>query len=175
MPARRRPHHPRVMPFSRLSQRAEVIALIAAGHNNSEISRSHRYSRQHVRKARAILARGGNPFEQQAQLGRPRKLTGEILARIDELSDHDVRRSDSHFVAILSEPPAQESYSAELVRTAGHALGYRFLPPITTFPLTEMQQSSRLRFARHHLEAQTDWSKALFVNETRVWRSSDHR
>jgi hypothetical protein len=68
MPPRRRPHHRRVMPFSRLLQLAGVIARITARHNNSEISRSHGYSRHYVRKARAILAEGGNPFEQQAQL-----------------------------------------------------------------------------------------------------------
>jgi hypothetical protein len=37
----------------------------------------------------------------------------------------------------------------------------------TIFPL--------LAFAKHHLVAQTDWGKIMFVDETSVWLCSDHR
>jgi hypothetical protein len=72
------------MAFRRLSQQAEVIALIGAWPNKSAASRSRGDCRQFIQKILAILTQGGTHFEQRAQLGRPRKLTGEILARIEE-------------------------------------------------------------------------------------------
>jgi hypothetical protein len=61
------------------------------------------------------------------------------------------------------------------VRLAHHRLGHHFLPPIATFPVTEAQRGTRLIFATHRLTAQTDWGKAMFVDETSVWLCNDHR
>jgi hypothetical protein len=103
MRAPRRPHHSPVIPFRRRSQQAEVIALIGGWPNDSAVSRSRGNCRQFIQKILAILTQGGNHFEQRAQPGRPRKLTGEILARIVESSNHDSRLSDSLLAAIPSD------------------------------------------------------------------------
>jgi hypothetical protein len=41
--------------------------------------------------------------------------------------------------------------------------------------LTEAQREARLIFATHHLTAQTDWGKAMFVDEISVWLCNHHR
>jgi hypothetical protein len=39
----------------------------------------------------------------------------------------------------------------------------------------EAQHEARLIFATRHLTAQTDWGKAMVMDEITVWLCNDHR
>jgi hypothetical protein len=142
-------------------KRSAILVLIGSGLSDSEISRARGCSRSFVHKILSAFKSSDNIFEQTAQLGRAIKLTDELLTTLDTLCSREVRSSSVHLAAILSEPPSQETYSPEFVPLPRHRLGYHFLPPIATFPLTETHPEADLIVDTHHLTAQTDWGKPM--------------
>ena len=54
------------------------------------------------------------------------------------------------------------------VQDIAHAKGLRPLAPTRTTPLSQAQKRSRLRFARHHLKAKTNWNQVTSYHEATV-------
>jgi hypothetical protein len=85
---------PMSIPSSRLQQRLEILVLIGSGLSESENSRTRGCSRSLVRKIRSAFRSRDNIFEQTAQLGRPTKLTDELLMTL------------ARKLSVLIEPPS---------------------------------------------------------------------
>jgi hypothetical protein len=65
---------------------------------------------------------------------------------------------------IVTHTPGMPKLSASTVDSVRHQLGYKFLPPITTFPLTPDQIVKPLEFAMANIAI--DWSKIVFTDES---------
>ena len=61
------------------------------------------------------------------------------------------------------------------VHSIRHNLGFNYLPPYQTFPISELQRSNRFQFSQFHINAQTDWTKVLFVDESSFYLDNSHR
>jgi hypothetical protein len=72
--------------------------------------------------------------------------------------------SSEAIARIVSEMPGMPKISSSSVDTVHHQLGYKFLPPITAFPLNNDQTENRFVFAGAHTT--TDWSKPVFTDES---------
>jgi transposase len=153
--------------------RQSILVCIAKGMTNSELSKETGHSRNLIKLVRHQITSGKNAFELHRKLGRPRKGCGEVSQRICELTLAHPRMSNKNLAYALS--TGNEKYSEEWVRQNRHAFKFHFLPPIVTFPLTEIQMRNRFEFASRHLQAQTDWSKMIFIDQTSMWENNDNK
>ena len=56
-----------------------------------------------------------------------------------------------------------------------HQQGFRYLPKIQTFYVSENQRQKRVEFCTHHLQNNTDWTSVLFSDESSFYLDNDHR
>jgi hypothetical protein len=105
-------------------------------------------------------------FIESLHSGRPKIKTKEVCDDICEIALDDPRRSYKQFADELRMRQNYISVSDETIRNVLKNYQFRYLPPMKTFLLTDIQKLNRLNFAKHHLEQQTDWSRAIFVDES---------
>lgn len=162
------------MPRSMINSRLDVVQLIGAGYNNSQISQITGHTRAFVRQTRRGLS-NGTLFDQNAKIGRPTIRTPELINSIDSITLQNRRMPCNAIVDILKSRDDLPNASYGTVNSIRHNLNYKYLPPIHTFEITEQQRINRLSFANHHIQANTDWSKGIFVDESMFYLDNNHR
>jgi hypothetical protein len=105
--------------------------------------------------------------------GRPSKRTEDVVADICAISYGDPRRSCKKISDDMKEPPHRIELSPELIRQVLKQCKVQYLPPRETFFLTDTQKMNRMMFAKYHIENQTDWSRAIFVDESSFYKDGN--
>jgi hypothetical protein len=103
-------------------------------------------------------------------IGAPKKIIPEATRRIDQLRPANREMPSEAIARIVSETPGMPKISSSSVDTVHHQLDYKFLPPITAFPLNNDQIEDRFMFAGAH--SATDCSKTVFTHENSFVRSA---
>ena len=157
-----------------IQSRLNVVQLIGKGLNNSQISRSTGHTRNFVRKVRKELDEG-TLMNQDTKIGRLSIKTPELINTIDSLTKQNRRMPCNAIVDILKENHHLPSASYGTVNSIRHDLNYKYLPPINTCEITKKQRVDRLAFANYHIQANTDWSNAIFVDESSFYLDNNYR
>ena len=165
--------HPQ-MPQTMIKRRTDIIQLIAQGKNNSEISRITGHSRDLIREVRKRLL-DGTVFTQNDQIGRPSIQNQNLSDAIESITCSNRRMGTKAIVGILADNQNLPSPSYGTVWKIRHQLGFRYLPPVQTFFVSESQRQKRVEFCKYHLENHTDWSNVLFTDESAFYLDNDHR
>jgi transposase len=118
-----------------------------------------------IRSIREALYRNPSEiFSSVHALGAPKKITLEVTARIDEITRANRKMPSESVAQMISGTEGMPKISASSVRTVRHQRGYKFMPPLTTFPLTEDQMARRRAFASAHIDS--DLTRTVFTDES---------
>jgi hypothetical protein len=111
----------------------------------------------------------------QSPLGAPKKISNQIIARVEELTLAHRRMSCGTISNII----AEEFYpiSVGSVSKIRRNLGFEFLFPMRTFFLTDIQKANRLQWClkERDLTRRRDWNKVIFTDESYFWLGEDNR
>ena len=123
-------------------------------------------------RIRNQLKSGINPFELAHALGAPKKITSDIESFINAATLANRRLTNNQLSCLIYHQfGIQVSHSS--VASVRKKLGFKFLPPLHTFFLTETQKKNRVEFCQKHLN--TNWDKTLFTDESCFWLGDDTR
>ena len=162
------------MPVGMIKRRTQIIHYTALGYNNSEIHRITGYSRDLIRNVRNQISQG-NVFDQCKRIGRPTVQTQELANKIESITNSNRRISTNSIVNIIKDNQNLPSVSYGTVWKMRHQLGFKYLPPIETFFVTDEQRQKRVQFCTHHLQNSTNWRNVLFTDESAFYLNNDHR
>jgi transposase len=112
-------------------------------------------------------------FIQKKKLGSPRKVTREIIQRVEELTLADRRMTDVQVAQIIKEHFT--SVCPETIRQIRKSLGFFFERPVRTFCLTPVQKANRLAWCQNEQRLGRDWSKVFVTDESYFWLGDDGR
>jgi hypothetical protein len=145
------------------------------GDTNAEISHKTGHCRQLIGDIRNDYSKGETIFRPIMNLGRPTKITEQLKDTVSMISFGSPRLSLKEIANRVKLYLPQTDVSSETIRRILIDLKIRFLPPIESFPLTEIQKENRLEFAKQHLSGATDWNKAMFVDESSFYLDQNSR
>jgi hypothetical protein len=153
------------MPTSMVQRRSEILALIAVGRSNRWIAGHYGHGRSLLRKVRETLARDPSQISVlHHAIGAPKQIVPVVTAKIDDLTAANRPMPSTVVARIITETANMPALSPLSVRHVRHVVGYEFLPPITTFPLTSDQIADRRSFACKY--APFDWTKTVSIDES---------
>ena len=154
--------------------RLEIISLISQGFNHTQIHKITGHSRSLIIKIHKELE-NRTLFANHQKIGRPSIRTNELCTRIESLTLQNRRMPINAIVNFINESNEFPHISYGTVHSIRHNLGFNYLPPYQTFPISELQRSNRFQFSQFHINAQTDWTKVLFVDESSFYLDNSHR
>jgi hypothetical protein len=159
-----------------MASRLHIMGAIAQNRSNRLIARDDHHSRTLIRRVRRQMSDPEALLTATGKTGRPPKVTEELIAEVERLTCMDRRMGSARIARILTESsdfPGVSRQTVDLIRR--RFLGFRFLPASSSFPLTETQIASRIRFAAYHLGNGTDWSRTVFSDESFFVMDSSRR
>lgn len=163
-----------MLPRSVLERRLVAAGCIQNNWTDLEIHREYGFSRSFCLKLRKLISRDCSSILFSAgRLGAPFKVTADIKQRVNQLTLVDRRMTNAMIARIISTEIRQ--ISAETVRRIREELGFRYLPPVRTFFLTDVQRLRRVAFAEEELRNWRDWTRVVFTDESYFWLGDDHR
>lgn len=139
------------MPDNMIQSRLDVVQLISVGLNNTQISQITGHTRNFVRQCRSGL-QNGTLMVQTERIGRPSIITNDLIQNVDLMTKVNRRMSTQTIVDAMSTSNDLPHPSYGTVWKIRHNLGYKYLPPIDTFFITEEQRQKRLAFAQTNIQ-----------------------
>jgi hypothetical protein len=163
------------MPQSMLVRRCHISSLIAVGYTDYQIEKMTGHCHKLAKQIRMQIENNQNVFKLKSPIGAPRKQSKELTDEIESITLNTRRLSNADVASITQRIPGLISVSASTVSIIRHNLGFRFLPPVHTFLLTDLQKLNRKTFAEYHLTVGTDWKNVIFTDESYFWLGDDNR
>ena len=99
-----------------------------------------------VSKIRKMLENGQNIFIEKNELGRPPKVTNELVRFVEQMTLSNRRMTNLDLSIIISQCGRFEPVSKSTVSLIRKSLGFKYLPPVRTFALTSEQKIARINF-----------------------------
>ena len=164
-----------MLPAAQFHKRLVVFVLINQGLSDIEIQRVSSVDHKTAKKIRMKILSGENIFMQQTKIGAPTKRTTELIEYIDKMTKRNRRMSNEELARIIRNISQLPNVSPSTVQKIRRELGYKFLPPLRTFFLSDEQKIARLAFCVKHLNENTKWDNVLFTDECYFWLGEDHR
>lgn len=152
-----------------------ILQNIQQGYSNMEIERKTGINHKTVAKIRMMIDNGENIFINFGKIGAPTKQTPDLIEYIKTMTEKNRRMSNEELANICNSSNQFPKISKSTVQTIRKKLGFKLLPPIRTFYLTEEQKIARVFFCRKHLFEKTKWDNVLFTDESYFWLGDDHR
>lgn len=162
------------LPSNLLGKRTLVLQFIMQGLSDMDIQRITNVDHKTIKKYRNLW-QSGKLFSLENKIGSPTKKSNDLVEYIDSITKINRRMSNEQVSKIIKDNPKFENVSATLVRQIRQELGYKFLPPIRTFILTQQQKVARLNFCLKHIQEKTNWDNVLFTDESYFWLGEDYR
>jgi transposase len=163
-----------MLPKKMIDVRLFIVQLIMNGLTDSQIQKNYGHCHKFCAKIRRMLQT--NPQEilmTTRPMGRPKKASPSIAARITELTIANRRMTNQQMSNIISDEFSP--ISCETVRRIRLQERFQFMKPVHTFFLTERQKANRLQFAINEIANPRDWTAVLFTDESYVWLDGDNR
>jgi hypothetical protein len=108
-------------------------------------------------------------------MGRPPKLTPEIVSYIETVSLLDAKLTNPHLAKMIHERWPEVTVSESRVSEKRTELGFRWRPALVKQDLSIVQQFQRFQFAQDLQQSDVDQSRIVFSDESRFVLGDDNR
>lgn len=151
-----------------------ILRLYQDGMSYSQIRRLLKVGNERISNVVQFAATHGTAPAPKTR-GRPRVVNSILVNKIDVISIHDAKLSDSQIALQLRETD-HITVSRSSVNRAHHLLNYKWRPPKKIQALTDLQVQKRLDFCNSILnDPHVDFTKIIFSDESRFTQTSDSR